>query len=94
MNPNVVRDPSLLRSDPYGKGWLITLHCDEVSTWRNLLPVNLVRDWMKDTVSRLYANQPSLIGSAPADRGRLMDNLLATVPGAEWATITAEFFVP
>ncbi len=94
VNPNVVRDPSLLRSDPYGNGWLITLHCDEVSTWRNLLPVNLVRNWMKDTVSRLYAKQPSLVGAAPADHGRLMDDLLATVPGAEWSRITAEFFVP
>jgi glycine cleavage system H protein len=93
VNPDVVKDPSLLRTDPYGKGWLITLKCDEVSTWRNLLPVNLVGDWMKDTVSRLYAKQPSPIGAA-AGHSQSMDDLLAAVPGAEWSRVTAEFFLP
>jgi glycine cleavage system H protein len=94
VNPNVRKDPSLLRSDPYGMGWLITLKCDEVSAWRNLLPVNLVEDWMKDTVSRLYAKQPSPMGAAAADHNRPMNDLLAAVPGAEWSRITEEFFLP
>jgi hypothetical protein len=59
-----------------------------------MLPVNLVGDWMKDTVSRLYAKQPSLIGAVPGDPGRPVDDLLAAVPGAEWSRIAAEFFVP
>jgi glycine cleavage system H lipoate-binding protein len=94
VNPDVVKDPSLLRRDPYGKGWLITLHCDEGSTWRNLLPVSLVGDWMKDAVSRLYAKQPSPVGAVPGERGRPVDDLLAAVPGADWSRITAEFFLP
>lgn len=94
VNPEVIKDPSLLRRDPYGKGWLITLHCDEGSTWRNLLPVNLVSDWMKDTVSRLYAQQSSLAGAVSGDRCKPVDDLLAAVPGADWPRITAEFFLP
>jgi glycine cleavage system H lipoate-binding protein len=94
VNADVRNDPSLLRRDSYGKGWLMTLHVyDEVSTWRNLLPVNLVRGWMKEAVSRLYAKQPSLVAVA-ADGGRPVDDLLAALPGAGWAKTTEEFFLP
>jgi glycine cleavage system H protein len=95
VNQNVVNDPPLLRHDSYGAGWLVTLHVfDEHSTWRNLLPVNLVKNWMKEAVSRLYAKQPSLVGAVAADGGRPREDLLADLPGADWSKITAEFFVP
>jgi glycine cleavage system H protein len=94
INPEVVKDPSLLRRDPYGKGWLIAVHVpDEESTWRNLLPGNLVRSWMKDAADRLYARQPALAGAVAADGGLPVDDLLAGLPGAEWPKITAEFFL-
>jgi len=93
VNPDVVKDPSLLRRDSYGKGWLMTLHVDdEISPWHNLLPVNLVKNWMKEAVSRLHAEQPSLV--AAADGKRPSEDLLAALPGANWSKITAEFFLP
>jgi len=94
VNPEVVNDPALLRTDPYGKGWLMTVHVpDEEGTWRNLLPVNMVRSWMNDAVTRLYARQPAFAGAVAADGGRPVDDLLAGIPGAEWHKITAEFFL-
>jgi glycine cleavage system H protein len=94
VNPDVVNDPALVRNDPYGKGWLMTVHVpDEEGTWRNLLPVNMVRSWMKDSVTRLYARQPAFAGAVAADGGRPVDDLLAGIPGAEWHRITAEFFL-
>jgi glycine cleavage system H protein len=94
VNPAVVSDPSLLRRDPYGNGWLISVHVpDEEGTWRNLLPANMVRSWMKDAVARLYALQPAFAGAAAADGGRPVDDLLAGIPGAEWHRVTAEFFL-
>jgi glycine cleavage system H protein len=94
VNPDVVNDPALLRSDPYGKGWLMTVHVpDEEGTWRNLLPANMVRNWMKEAVARLYARQPAFAGAVAADGGRPVDDLLAGIPGAEWHRITAEFFL-
>jgi glycine cleavage system H protein len=94
VNPDVVNDPALVRNDPYGRGWLMTVHVpDEEGTWRNLLPVNMVRSWMKDSVTRLYARQPAFAGAVAADGGRPVDDLLAGIPGAEWRRITAEFFL-
>ena len=94
VNPEVVKDPSLLRHDPYGKGWLMTVHVpDEEATWRNLLPANLVKGWMKDAVTRLYACQPALAGAVAADGGRPVEDLLEALPGADWHKVTAEFFL-
>jgi glycine cleavage system H protein len=95
VNTNVEKDPSLLRRDAYGKGWLMTLHVDDpISPWRNLLPVNLVKNWMEETVSRLSAKQPALAGEIAADGKRPKEDLLAALPGADWSKITAEFFLP
>src|SRR5690349_7215425 len=47
VNQEVVKNPALLRDDPYGRGWLMTVNVpDEESTSRNLIPRNLVRNWM------------------------------------------------
>ena len=95
VNQELLRDPSLLSRDPYGKGWLMTVNVpDEESTWRNLLPTRLVKGWMRDSVARLYAEQPLLAGAVAADGGRPVDDLLEAIPTANWTKVTAEFFLP
>jgi glycine cleavage system H protein len=94
VNAEVVKNPATLRQDPYGKGWMVTVHVpDEESTGRNLVPKSLVREWMRDAVERLYARQPALAGAVAADGGRPADDLLATLPDANWKEVTGEFFL-
>ncbi|MBZ5583156.1 MAG: glycine cleavage system protein H [Acidobacteriia bacterium] len=94
VNPEVVGDPSLMRRDPYGKGWLMTVHVpDEENTGRNLVPRRLVREWMRESVERLYALQPALAGSVAADGGQAAEDLLAALPDANWKEVTGEFFL-
>jgi glycine cleavage system H protein len=94
INPEVVNNPATLRQDPYGEGWLVTVHVpDAESTGRNLIPKSLVREWMRDAVERLYARQPALAGAVAADGGRPADDLLAALPGASWKDVTGEFFL-
>ena len=94
INDEVVKNPAVLRQDPYGKGWLATVHVpDEESTARNLVPKSLVREWMRDAVERLYARQPALAGAVAADGGRPADDLLAALPDASWKDTTGEFFL-
>jgi len=94
VNPEVVNNPSALRQDPYGKGWLLTLHVpDEETTTRNLVPKGLVRDWMRDAVERLYSRQPALAGAVAADGGRPSEDLLSALPDADWKAVTGEFFL-
>jgi glycine cleavage system H protein len=56
VNPEVIRRPDLLKTDPYGKGWLLRVSVpDPESTERNLLPQSLVRAWMKEAVRSVRA---------------------------------------
>ena len=94
VNAEVLRNPTALRQDPYGKGWLLTVHVpDEENTGRNLLPAGLVREWMRTSVERLYALQPILAGSVAADGGRPSEDLLADLPDASWREVTSRFFL-
>lgn len=94
INFEAVKNPQILRQDPYGKGWLLTVHVpDEESTGRNLLPKNLVREWMRESVERLYAHQPALAGAVAADGGRPSDDLLAGLPEERWNEAVREFFL-
>jgi glycine cleavage system H protein len=95
VNSEVLRDPSLLRKDPYGKGWLMSVFVpDEDSTGRNLLPKPLVRAWMRQAVERLYAMQPQIAGAVAADGGRPAADLFDALPsGTSWKKVTSEFFL-
>lgn len=94
VNAEVVKDPSLLRKDPYGRGWLMTVYVpDEESTKRNLVPTGLVPNWIADAVERLYARQPQLAGAVAADGGRPADDIFAALPDTSWKELTREFFL-
>lgn len=94
VNAEVLNNPALLRQDPYGSGWLMSVHVpDEESTGRNLVPKGLIRQWMRDAAERLYGLQPALAGAVAADGGRPADDLLAALPDADWKRVTAEFFL-
>ncbi|OFV84643.1 MAG: hypothetical protein A2620_03255 [Acidobacteria bacterium RIFCSPHIGHO2_01_FULL_67_28] len=94
VNSALAQNPSLLRQDPYGRGWLMTVFVpDEESTARNLLPQGLVRNWMREAVERLYARQPQLAGAVAADGGRPTPDVFAGLPDASWEAVTREFFL-
>ncbi len=94
VNAELLNNPALLRQDPYGKGWFVTMTVpDEESTSRNLVPKRLIREWMRDAVERLYGLQPALAGMAAADGGRPAEDPLGALPDANWKALTAEFFL-
>lgn len=94
VNTALLSNPAALRNDPYGKGWLMTIHVpDQENTTRNLVPKGLVSAWIRDSAERLYALQPALAGAVAADGGRPADDLLADLPDANWAKLTADFFL-
>ena len=94
VNSELAADPSLLRKEPYGRGWLMTIMVpDEENTARNLLPAGMVGAWMRDAVERLYARQPQLAGAVAADGGRPADDTFAALPDTSWKDLTREFFL-
>lgn len=94
VNEEVIKDPSLLRQDPFGKGWLMAVHVpDEESVQHNFLPVSLVKDWIRQCAERLFARQPQLAGPVMADGGRPIESLTAGLTGSSWKELTTEFFL-
>jgi glycine cleavage system H protein len=94
INVEILNNPALLREDPYGKGWLLSVHVpDEENTTRNLVPKVLVREWMREAVERLYSRQPALAGAVAADGGRPAEDLLSGLPEHNWKEVTSEFFL-
>jgi glycine cleavage system H protein len=97
VNQEVVNNPTLLRDDPYGRGWLMTVNVpDEESTTRNLIPTNMVRNWMRDAVERLYTLQPQTACATAADGGEPARDLLAGMPpdhNVNWERVTRQFFL-
>jgi glycine cleavage system H lipoate-binding protein len=94
INNDVLDNPTLVRRDPYGKGWLFTVHVpDEENTSRNLVPKRLIGNWMRDAVERLYAFQFSFAGAVAPDGGRPAEDLLAGLPDLSWREITRAFFL-
>jgi glycine cleavage system H lipoate-binding protein len=94
VNAEVAGDPSLLRKDPYGRGWLLMIHVPEEDTVsRNLVPATMIRSWMREAVERLYGMQPQLAGAMAADGGRPAEDLVAALTGASWRELSSEFFL-
>lgn len=94
INTEALSDPTVLRQDPYGAGWLLVVHApDDETITRNLVPRQLVREWMREAVERLYLRQPSLAGAVAADGGRPVEDVFAALPGESWKQLTQEFFL-
>jgi glycine cleavage system H lipoate-binding protein len=94
LNAEVMANPDLLREDPYGRGWLMTVYePDEDGPTRNLLPANLVRSWMATAAEAFYRLQPQLAGASAADGGMAARNATAAMPTEEWQRVSREFFL-
>jgi glycine cleavage system H protein len=94
VNQEVIKNPALLRDDPYGQGWLMTVHApDAANITRNLLPASLVPQWMRSAVDHLYDLQPRLAGAVAADGGIPARDICEELPDVSWKQVTKEFFL-
>ena len=88
VNQELMAKPEQLSKDPYGEGWLMTVHVpDEENTHRNLIPKKLVPAWMHEAIDRLYAQQPQLAGPVMAEGGEPVADLGTALPAASWKAL-------
>jgi len=95
INEEVVKDPKLAQSDPYGEGWLVTVQAPDAKiNFRNLLGGALARVWTEESALRLRKRMPIAMASALAqDGGVAVDDITAHLPELDWAALTKEFFL-
>jgi glycine cleavage system H protein len=101
INHEVLSDPTLLKSDPYGKGWLLKLRAPDMAvSIRNLFGPELMQAWTDDSMARLrqFFAPPGLTPALASnmvtaqDGGTIVDSLTAKLDEEQWKKMTAEFF--
>ena len=95
INMALLKDPKLALSDPYGEGWLVTMHAPDAKTsFRNLLGGSLARWWTEESASRLQHRMPlAFAGALAQDGGVAVNDLSAQIPDQEWLPLAKEFFL-
>jgi glycine cleavage system H lipoate-binding protein len=94
LNPEVTKDPSVLRDDPYGAGWLVAVHAPAGdANLKNLLRGRLAQRWMEDSVATLYSRMDGGTEVHLQDGGRAIPDVLAQVPEERWEKLVREFFL-
>jgi glycine cleavage system H protein len=94
VNEAAMDNPGLLGSDPYGKGWLLTVISPDAETnFRNLLGGDPARQWMAEEESRLSARMPALTAVAAQDDGKETSDVSLPVSGQSWTELRREFFL-
>jgi glycine cleavage system H lipoate-binding protein len=94
VNPALAADPELARRDPYGEGWIVTLHSPDAKTnFRNLLGGLVARKWLEESALRLASRMPALAGAVAQDGGLAVDNIARLMPDETWSELTREFFL-
>ena len=94
VNEELAHDPALLRQDPYGNGWLMSVFApDEEGPSRNLLPTSLIATWMREAAEKFYLLQPMPVGATAADGGRPSELATASLAPEVWKKAAKDFFL-
>lgn len=84
VNPEVLRDPSLVHQDPYGAGWLVAVNAPAVDgNMKNLLHGRLAQRWMEESVSALHMRLSPGSEARLQDGGHAIDDVLSLIPEAQ-----------
>lgn len=88
VNAEVARDPSLVKEDGYGRGWLFAVEPDD-ARWSTLPAGEIARAWIEDESDRLHRFLESRLGAEGlASRASQAPRLLA---GSDWNDLTRAF---
>jgi len=95
VNQAVLSNPSLINSDPYGKGWLLKIKADNfVRDGKNLLTGKLAKRWIDDVTDKLRGVMGSAeLGPVYQDGGVLVKEMARKIDRKNWDKLLGEFFL-
>lgn len=96
INQTVVRDPTVLREDPFGSGWIARVEPTGLGAALQLMVVaREAADWMRDELRRLrdalVQGEPALATSLP-DGGLPVDGVAQELDPEAWDRVTRCLF--
>ena len=90
VNAEVMREPTLAKSENYGSGWLFAIEPAN-QEWKSLPFGEAARSWLRaegDRLERFYEDQ---LGMAAADGGELIGSPDTLLSDAQWKALTHSF---
>ena len=90
INAAVVKDPDLVHSSPYGRGWLFAVK-PAGQTYRTLPTGAGARIWFRQEEGRLSRFIEGELGLAAADGGELVFPAPALLPPEKWQALIGSF---
>jgi len=88
INHNLFNDPSLLTSDPYGKGWLMLIEPDNISkTNGNLFQNSDAKAWIAEESKFLNSSIHSSVTNTMHDGAIASRNIAANIKKEEWLVL-------
>jgi glycine cleavage system H lipoate-binding protein len=94
INEEVMKNPALAKSDPYGEGWMVTVQSPDAKTnYRNLLGGQLARWWTEEAAGRLQQKFAMPMPALAQDGGVAVDDLTSNMPEADVEKLAHEFFL-
>ncbi len=96
VNAHVLRDPSIVATDPYGEGWILEVRSPEMKfSLNHLMKGRSVRAWIKGSIDRLKEMTPERTTAAAPDAGPHLTGLLAQAePGLQQRIVRELFLHP
>lgn len=91
VNHELLENPELISTDPYGKGWLY-----KIRSWRlaeqlgNLLGGGVARNWMELSAQRLRSSLGGPLGEVAQDGGELLEYFGKDLPCTEWVKLVRD----
>lgn len=93
VNPQVLKNPSLVVQEPYKDGWVAVVKSPDLETnLKNLVQGPLVAPWMQNTLGRL-SSMAAQAGATAADGGVPITGLLTHMEAGLQRRIIREFFL-
>jgi glycine cleavage system H lipoate-binding protein len=94
LNHEVLKNPSLITSDPYRNGWVCVVKAPELSTnTRNLLQGPFVPAWMQNSLVRVREAMQQCDPALAQDGGLPIKGMLFQVDDSARHQLTRELFL-
>lgn len=94
VNPEVLRDPSVIHTNPYGAGWLLAVNSPAAdSNLKNLLRGRVAQRWMEESVGTFRTHLSPSSGVYLQDGGHVIPDLLGVLPEERWEEVVRELFL-
>jgi len=94
VNMEALKNAALVHDDPFGAGWLVTVHAPAAdANLKNLLKGRLAQRWMEESVAALNSKIDGRAGVYLQDGGHAVPDVLTQVAEERWDALLREFFL-